>query len=313
MSLPQYSASAAARSPAPARRKRRRCIFAPADDQKLRDCTSRAELLNAISAIVRETNYSRRSVIRRAKKLGIWSKFARELPGERISIARLLSKHAMGEDPVTAIASRLHITKAAARLRIYRDEDCLQYLTDGTYSVRELAEGFCVRQLTISTWIRSGLLSARRLQPRGKLRISSDAIVEFVLAYPRLIPWDKCLAKSSWLRDVLEDTRYQQVAALLCVSAKTLRTWVERGMLRFQFDPENIGKLWSDGPVYRFLDEYPDLIDLPKCAAQNPEWFVHYAKVRGTYPTLAVPRLDRPRSTARHAQSISGRILLHRS
>jgi transposase len=312
MSFPYNSAAVAAGASMPPRKKRQRCNFAPGDDQKLRACTSRVELLNAIAAIVRESDFSRRSVVTRAKELGVWDKFAAQKARDDVSILRLLRNSSPEQDPLTAIAGKLHITKTAARLRIYRDEDCLECLTDGTYSLREVAEGFCMRQSTVSAMIQSGLLRAKRLQRRGKLRIPSDAIVDFVRTYPRHIPWDRCLRKSSWLRDILETTRCQQVAALLCVSPKTLRSWIERGIFQCRFDPLRGGELFSDEPIYRFFDEYPDLIDLPKCRAKNPEWFARYEVVRGRYPRQAQPGTNKLRATDRQADFPSVRILLRR-
>lgn len=43
--------------------KRRRCNFTPKDDQRLRACRSRQELLEVISSIVQETRFPRRNVV----------------------------------------------------------------------------------------------------------------------------------------------------------------------------------------------------------------------------------------------------------
>ena len=264
-------------------RKRHRCYFAPSDDQKLRACRSHSELLEAIGAIVQDSNYSRRNVVNHAKELGVWDKF--QAPrSDDVSIVRLLSNSALQEDPLAVIATKLHITRAAARLRIYRDGDCVESLVGGTYSAREVAEGLCMSRSTLSALVRSGVLRAKRLQRTGKLRISSDAIVDFVLAYPRRIEWSRCFEKSSWLRDIIESFRYHEAAAILCVSPKTLRSWIERGILHLKFEPQNAGYLFSDEPLYRMLDEYPELIKMSNCVASNPEWFTRYELVRGRYP-----------------------------
>jgi hypothetical protein len=157
-----------------------------------------------IAAIVQESNYSRRSVVNHSKDLGVWCKFQQSRTECELSIVRLLSSSATQEDPLDVIATKLRITKAAARRRIYRDDECVESLVGGTYSAREVAEGFCIRRSTLSALVQSGLLRAKQLQRTGKLRISSDAIVDFVLAYPRQIQWSRCLEKSSWLRDILE-------------------------------------------------------------------------------------------------------------
>lgn len=172
--------------------KRRRCYFAPFDDQKLCACRSRTELLEVIAAIVRESGYLRRNVVNHAKELGVWDKF-QILKSNDLSIVRFLSNPVTQQDPLTAVAAKLCITKAAARKRIYRDDDCLECLMGGTYSAREVAEGFCMRRSTLSALIQSGVLRAKQLQRTGKWRISSEAIVEFVLGYPRQIPWSRCL------------------------------------------------------------------------------------------------------------------------
>jgi hypothetical protein len=292
----------------PSRRKRRRCYFSPSDDQRLRACRSREELLDVIAAIVQESNYSRRSVINHAKELGVWDKFHTPR-SDNVSIVRLLSNSAPQEDPLAVIATKLRITRAAARLRIYRDDDCVESLVGGTYSAREVAEGLCMSRSTLSALVRSGVLRAKRLQRTGKLRISSDAIVAFVLAYPRRIEWSRCFEKSSWLRDILESVRYQQVTTILCVSPKTLRSWVERGILHLKFDPQNLGYLFSDEPLYRMLDEHPELINMSKCVASNPEWFTRYEVVRGRYPKRC---LSADRLKSEQSDSTSFRILLRR-
>ena len=269
-------------------RKRRRCYFSPSDDQKLNSCQSREELLTVISALVQESGYARRNVVHHAKALGVWDKL--QTPkAEPVSIVRFLSNPIAQEDPLTVVATKLRITRAAARKRIYRDEDCLECLMGGTYSAREVAEGFCMRRSTLSALIQSGCLRAKQLQRTGKWRISSEAIAEFVLAYPRQIPWSRCLEKSSWLRDILEAFRYQQAAAVLGVSLKTLRSWIERNILQLQFDAQNINAFFSDEPLYRMLDEYPELINLSQCVAANPEWFQRYEAVRGRYPKRLLP------------------------
>jgi transposase len=263
-----------------------------------------------IAAIVQESNYSRRSVVNHAKDLGVWCKFKQSRIECELSIVRLLSSSATQEDPLDVIATKLRITRAAARRRIYRDDECVESLVGGTYSAREVAEGFCIRRSTLSALIQSGLLRAKQLQRTGKLRISSDAIVDFVLAYPRQIQWSRCLEKSSWLRDILESARYQQVAALLCVSPKTVRSWIDRGILHLRFDSNNVSELLSDEPIYQLLDEFPDLVNLPKCVAANPEWFARYEAVRGRYPKRPLP-VDNPK-TAAQDHSASFRILLRR-
>ncbi len=289
-------------------RKRQRCYFAPSDDQRLLASTSRSELLEVIATIARDSNYSRRNVVNHAKELGAWDKF--QVPrSDDLSIVRLLSNSTPQEDPLAVIATRLHITRAAARLRIYRDNDCVESLVGGTYSAREVAEGLCKSRSTLSALVRSGVLRAKRLQRTGKLRISSDAIADFVLAYPRRIEWSRCFEKSSWLRDILESVRYQQAAAILCVSPKTLRSWIERGILHVKFDPQSVGYLFSDEPLYRMLDEYPELINMSKCVASNPEWFTRYEDVRGRYPKQCLSA-DKPKS--QQPESSSFRILLRR-
>ena len=291
------------------RRKRRRCYFSPSDDQTLRACRSREELLHVIASIVQESNYSRRSVVNHAKELGVWEKFQKPRT-EDVAIVRMLSNSATRDDALAAVATKLRISRQAARRRIYRDDDCVECLVGGTYSAREVAEGFCMRRSTLSALVQSGVLRAKQLQPTGKLRISSDAIVEFVLAHPRRIQWPRCLEKSSWLKDILESVRYQQVATILRVSPKTLRSWIERDILHLGVGPDNVGELFSDEPIYRMLDEYPELVNMRRCAAFNPEWFVRYEAVRGKYPKRLLS-VEKPK--AEQSGSNSFRILLRRS
>ena len=300
------AASAASR---PVRRKRCRCYFSPSDDQTLRACRSREELLHAITSIVQESNYSRRSVVSHAKELGVWEKFQKPRT-EDVAIVRILSNSATQDDALAAVATKLRISRQAARRRIYRDDDCVECLVGGTYSAREVAEGFCMRRSTLSALVQSGALRAKQLQPTGKLHISSDAIVDFVLTHPRQIQWSRCLEKSSWLKDILESVRYQQVAMLLRVSRKTVRSWIERGILHLEFGPGSVAELFSDEPIYRMLDEYPELINMPKCMAFSPEWFIRYEAIRGRYPKRLLS-VDKPK--AEQTGSTSFRILLRRS
>lgn len=300
---------AGAISAIPSIRKRRRCQFAPSDDQKLRACTTRSELLDAIAEIIRETEYSRRAVVHHAKELGVWNKFQMEGPND-LSIARLLSNSGSQNDPLEAIATKLRISKTAARLRIYRDEDCVEFLIGGTYSAREVAEGFCISRRNLSELIRSGALRAKRLQPSGKLRISSEAIIDFARTFPRHIPWSRSLQKSSWLQDILESARYHEIATLLRVSPKTVRSWINRGFIHLEFDPHDVPEFFSDEPLFRFLDEHPDLVDLAKCSSDNPKWFARYESVRGRHPQCRLPA-EKMR-TAEYGQPSSFRILLDR-
>src|SRR6185437_3901350 len=294
---------------APFTSKRRRCNFTPKDDQRLRGCRSRQELLSVISSIVQETGFSRRNVVNHAKTLGVWNKF--EMPQlENAAIVRLFSSSTTQEDPLDAVATQLRISRTAARRRIYRSDDCVESLVGGTYSAREVAEGFCMGRDRLKQLIESGALRAKRLQRSGKLRISSDAIVDFVREHPREISWSRCLKKSLWLRDILESARYQEVSALLCVSPKSLRSWVERGMLRLRFDSDNVAEFFSDKPVYRLLDEYPELVDMPKCIAADPDWFTRYETVRGQYPKRLLAS-EKPK-VSEHGSLATCRILLRR-
>jgi hypothetical protein len=290
-------------------KKWQKCHFTPKDDQQLRACRSRQELLAAISRIVLDTNFSRRNVVNHAKTLGLWNKF--QTPKlEDSAIARLFSGSGNEEDPLDLIAAKLCITKNAARRRIYRSENCAESIVGATYSGREVAEGFCIGRDRLKKLIESGALRATRLQRSGKLRISSDAVVDFVREHPREIPWSRCLNKSLWLRDILESTRYQEVSAILCVSPRSLRSWVERGILRLRFDCNNVPDFFSDEPLYRLLDEYPDLIDIRKCMAADPEWFVRYVAVRGRYAKRQPPA-EKPKGFE-HGSLATCRILLRR-
>lgn len=286
-----------------------RCHFTPKDDQQLRACRSREELLAAISRIVLETNFSRRNVVNHAKTLGLWNKFqAPQL--EDSAMVRLFSSSATKDAPLDAIATQLGISKTAARSRIYRSGHCAEFIVGTTYSAREVAEGFCIGRDRLKKLIESGALRAKRLQRSGKLRISSDSIVDFVREHPREIPWSRCLKKSLWLRDVLEGTRYQELSAILYVSAKSLRSWVERGILQLRFDSNHVAEFFSDEPVYRLLDEYPELVDMRKCIEAHPEWFARYETVRGRYQKRPLPA-EKPKGVE-HGSIATCCILLRR-
>jgi hypothetical protein len=287
--------------------KRRRYYFTPKDDQRLRACRSRQELLAVIRSFVQERQFARRSVVNRAKALGVWNKF-HQPPLPDSVILRLLRSSATQEDPLATVATELHISKTAARRRIYRSDDCVESLVGSTYSGREVSEGFCIGRPRLKRLIASGALRATQLQSSGKLRISSEAIVDFVRDHPRQIPWSRCLEKSLWLKDIVESARYQELSAILGISAKSLRTWVERGILQLRFDRNNVAEFFSDEPVYRMLDEYPDLVDLSKCATAHPEWFACYEAVRGRYPKRLRPA--EKRKHLEHGLAATCRILL---
>jgi len=286
-----------------------KCHFTPKDDQRLRACRSREELLAVISSIALESQFSRRNVVNHAKTLGLWNKF--QAPQvEDSAMVRFFSGSNAKEAPVDAIATQLGISKTAARRRIYRSEQCAEFIIGTTYSAREVAEGFCIGRNRLKKLIESGALRAKRLQHPGKLRISSDAIVNFVRDHPREIPWSRCVKKSLWLRDILESTRYQEISAILCVSAKSLRSWVERGILQLRFDSNNVAEFFSDEPVYRLLDEYPDLVDTRKCMSADPAWFARYEEVRGRYAKRLLPA-EKPKAFE-HGAVATCRILLRR-
>jgi transposase len=281
----------------------------PKDDQQLRACRSREELLAVISSIAVESQFSRRNVVNHAKALGLWNKFqAPQL--EDSAMVRFFSSSATKDAPLEAIATQLGISKTAARSRIYRSDHCAEFIVGTTYSAREVAEGFCIGRNRLKKLIESGALRAKRLQHPGKLRISSEAIVKFVRDHPREIPWSRCLKKSLWLRDILESTRYQEISAILCVSPKSVRSWMERGILRVRFDCNNVAEFFSDDPVYRLLDEYPELVDMQKCMAANPEWFARYEPVRGRYAKRLLPA-EKPKGFE-HGSFATCRILLRR-
>src|SRR6185437_7265805 len=95
---------------APFTSKRRRCNFTPKDDQRLRACKSRQELLAIISSIAQESGFPRRNVVNHAKTLGLWNKF--QVPRlENPAIVRLFSSSATQEDPLNAITTQLRISK----------------------------------------------------------------------------------------------------------------------------------------------------------------------------------------------------------
>jgi len=275
----------------------------------MRACRSRQELLAVIRSLVQEKQFARRSVVNRAKALGVWNKF-HQPPLPDSAILRLLSSSATQQDPLAAVATELRISKTAARSRIYRSDHCVESLVGSTYSAREVSEGFCIRRSRLTKLIASGALRATKLQGSGKLRISWDAIADFVHEYPREIPWSRCLEKSLWLKDILETTRYQEVSAILCVSPRSLRSWVERGVLELRFDCINVAEFFSDEPVCRLLDEYPDLVDLSKCATAHPEWFARYEAVRGRYPKRIRPA-EKPRRIEQ-GSAATCRVLLGR-
>ena len=292
-----------------AQSKYKRYRFSPMDDRRLLACTSRNELLETICAIVNETQYPRRRVVHRAKALGVWNKvtppWRKITTQEKVSVQKLLTRVNTQATLISAVASRLGITKAAARSRLYKDPTLVDCLNTGKHSLEEVAWGFCVRKATIRGYISSGLLQANKIQESGKWRITSASIAKFALEHPRLIDWDRVMKKSLWLKDVLEMVRISELTSLLNVTPKTIRAWIEKGLLVLPFNPHRIGDLFSDQPIYRFLDQYPDLVDLADCTSKSPDWFAKYEKVKGRYP-----RKDLARDKERAAIAVDGRYEL---
>ncbi|MGH9655987.1 MAG: hypothetical protein ACRD6B_21290 [Bryobacteraceae bacterium] len=267
--------------------KYRQSRFTPRDDQWLLRSSSPEELQATIHALAAEAHYSERAVKRHAQKLGIWDKLVsprRQITvKERMAIKAILRFSNSKEELLAKVAGKLGIAIEDARRLLYRDPTLKESLIEGTYSLREVADGLCMRPFRIKQIVEEGKLRAKRLKKVGKLFITSDSISDFVRKEPRRIDWNRCLKKSPWLNDILESAREDELALLLCVSKRKIQSWIENGFLSLSFDPSRIGDFFGDEPVYRFLDEYPELIDVAKCAGESPEWFARYARVRGRY------------------------------
>ena len=238
----------------PVRAKYGHCRFTPTDDRQLLGCHSYEELCGAIESIILETGYSRRSVIERAKALEVWAKFAphRRITTiqEKVSVQKLLARSDVEVDLLSVVASKLNLDRSTARRRVYKDSAYIESLNEGTYSAREVAQGLCVRRATIKRFVVDGLLRAKRFQPAGKLYITSDSIADFVRSHPRFIDWDRCMRNSPWLKDILEDVRVKELTKLLCVQPKTLRAWMDHGLLKLPFNRKRLsntsgrGRFW---------------------------------------------------------------------
>lgn len=267
--------------------KYRQSRFTPRDDQWLLRSNSLEELQATIRALAAETHYSERAVKRHAQKLGVWDKLV--LPRrqitvkERMMIKALLRFSNSKEELLAKVAGKLGITMADARRLLYRDPALKESLIEGTYSLREVAVGLCMRPFRIKQIVEEGKLRAKRLKKSGKLFITSDSISDFVRKEPRRIDWNRCLKKSPWLNDILDSAREDELALLLCVSKRKIQSWIENGFLILSFDPSRIDGFFGDEPVYRFLDQHPELIDMAKCAGKSPDWFARYTKVQGRY------------------------------
>ena len=157
--------------------------------------------------------------------------------------------------------------------------------------MREVAYGLCMRKAAVRQLVEGGVLRATRLQESGKLYISSESIAALAREHPRIIDWDRCMRRSPWLKDTLETVRIAELSKLLCVSKKSVRAWISNGFFRWPFNPK-ASDILADEPVFRFLDEYPDLVDLAKCARLSSDWFARYKRVRGRYPKKTAMRED---------------------
>lgn len=264
-----------------------------------------------IRAVAGEAHYSERAVKRHAQKLGIWAQFApprRQITvKERVGIKPLLRVCNTKEQLLEKIAAKLRIDIEDARRLLYRDATLSESLREGTYSLREVAEGLCMRPARVRQIIEEGRLRMKQLQKSGKLFITSESISDFVRTEPRTIDWQRCLRKSLWLKDILESTRQEELAVLLCVSKRKIQSWIENDFLTISFDPDRVSELFGDESVYRFLDEYPGLVDLAKCSAKSPDWFARYAEVQGRYRKIPIPHNDRDADRESHYYLALGR------
>lgn len=266
----------------------KRYHFLPTDDRLLLGATSFEDLQSAMRAIAEEANYPLQAVARRAKSLGVWGKLVsprRQFTiREKTEIKRLLSRCNTTAELLSDIAATLRVEKEHALRLLYRDPMLKESLAEGTYTLREVAQGLCMRPARVRELIDQGLLRAKQLQPLGKIFITSDSISGFVKTYPRRIDWERCMGKSPWLRDILESARVKELAELLCVSERKIQSWMRLSFLTLPFDQGRIRDLFGEEPIYRFLDEYPQLVDFSRCSAKSPEWFARYERVRGRYP-----------------------------
>ncbi|MGH9771873.1 MAG: hypothetical protein ACRD4Q_09275 [Candidatus Acidiferrales bacterium] len=269
----------------------KRYRFLPTDDRLLLGTSSFEDLQSAMRTIAEEANYPLHAVVRRAKSLGIWGKLAcprRQFTiREKTEVRRLLSRCNTKTELLSEVAAALHVERERALRLLYRDSMLKESLAEGTYTLREVAQGLCMRPASIKQLIDQGFLRARQLQPLGKIFITSDSISSFVTTYPRRIDWERCMAKSPWLRDILESARIKELSDLLCVSERKIQSWIRMGFLKLAFAEGRIGDLFGDESIYRFLDEYPQLVDFGECSAKSPGWFTRYERVRGRYPKKA--------------------------
>lgn len=266
----------------------KRYHFLPTDDRLLLGAPSFEELQAATRAIAEEANYPLQAVVRRAKSLGVWGKLAsprRQFTiREKTEIRRLLSRCNTTAELLSEVAATLGVEREQALRLLYRDPLLKESLAEGTYTLREVAQGLCMRPARIRILIDQGLLRAKQLQPLGKIFITSDSISSFVATYPRRIDWDRCMGKSPWLRDILETARVKELAELLCVSERKIQSWMRLDFLTLPFEQGRLRDLFGDESIYRFLDEYPQLVDFSECSAKSPDWFARYERVRGRYP-----------------------------
>jgi hypothetical protein len=282
------------------------CHLSPMDQRQLEASRSEQELKAKIRVIAKERHCCYRTVERQARQLSVWEKLVasprRQLTiKQRNEVERLLSRSpstATKADRLEVVASLLETDRAAARRLIYRDPVLVECLLADSYSLRQVAETLCMGRNTIRRHIEGERLHAKRLQVSGKLYITSKSIFDFARNYPWEINWRRCLSKSLFLNDVLESQRIKELADLLCVAEKSIRCWMDKGFLYLPFNPDHITDLFADEPIFRFLDEHPDKVDLIKCSAKHPEWFAKYAQVRGHYPVKERSVDSKAKSTA---------------
>jgi hypothetical protein len=186
-------------------------------DERLRHVYGEAGLSASVSEIQNLTGWPRRSILRRAHKLGLPARPTADR--RRWTMAEFrFAIESVNHISVREIATELERSeKAVWGLLEYRG---IPARFESGHSVRELATKLHVRRPSIRMWIKAGLLHKKR---NG--RISEDSLQSFLYTHPERINWALLDEDTTyWVSELLEAERIRVSGSGLRTSANSRRS-----------------------------------------------------------------------------------------
>ena len=180
---------------------------------------------------------------------GLWNKFqAPQL--EDSAIVRLFSSSANAGGPARRDRNTIAHQQDSCSPPYLPQRRLCRVPGGGTYSAREVAEGFCIGRDRLKQLIESGALRAKRLQRSGKLRISSDADRRFC---SRASTRDSLVAV---LKEIAMAPRHPRKRALSGSLGSSLR---------FTEEPAQLGGTRNIAPEIRLVITSPSSFRTNRC------------------------------------------------